>query len=49
MRLALIDADRAELLRLSELGTFSSQVLDEQLNRLDAEQIGLELRDHEDD
>ncbi|TSD62589.1 cation:proton antiporter [Aeromicrobium piscarium] len=48
MRLALIDSDRAELLRLSEQGTFSSQVIEEQLNRLDAEQIGLELRDHED-
>jgi len=45
VRLALIDAQRRELLRIRDLGTASSSALNRMLARLDADQIGLELRD----
>lgn len=47
LRLQLIEAQRAELLRLRSTGAFSSQVLQERLDQLDAQQIALEARDPE--
>jgi len=44
LRLDLIDAQRAALLRLRSEGTFGSQALAEELRILDAEQLGLQLR-----
>jgi CPA1 family monovalent cation:H+ antiporter len=42
LRLEVIEAQRAELLRIRDLGTFPSDVLETRLSRLDAEQIGVE-------
>jgi CPA1 family monovalent cation:H+ antiporter len=42
LRLEIIEAQRAELLRIRDLGTFPSDVLETRLSRLDAEQIGVE-------
>ncbi len=44
LRLDLIDAQRAALLRLRSEGAYGSQALAEELRILDAEQLGLELR-----
>ena len=42
LRLRLIEAQRESLLRLRSTGAFSSQVLEERLAQLDAQQIALE-------
>ncbi|WHP18595.1 cation:proton antiporter [Cellulomonas sp. ES6] len=47
LRLATLDAQRAALLRVRDLGTASSGALTEALTVLDADQISLELRAHE--
>ncbi|MFC8190168.1 cation:proton antiporter [Cellulomonas sp. NPDC057328] len=47
--LVLLDAQRDELLRLRDLGTYSSKALDEALVRVDAAQIGVQMRAAEDD
>ncbi len=44
LRLAVIEQQRAELLRLRDLGTYPSAVLEETLAQLDADQLSLELR-----
>ncbi len=44
LRLAVIELQRAELLRLRDLGTYPSAVLEETLSQLDADQLSLELR-----
>ena len=44
LRLAVIEQQRTELLRLRDLGTFPSAVLEETLSQLDADQLSLELR-----
>lgn len=44
LRLAVIELQRAELLRLRDLGTYPSAVLEETLGQLDADQLSLELR-----
>ncbi|MFS0705659.1 cation:proton antiporter [Cellulomonas sp. 179-A 9B4 NHS] len=46
--LVLLDAQRDELLRLRDLGTYSSKALDEALVRVDAAQIGVQMRAAED-
>ncbi len=44
LRLEMISAQRAELLRLRDLGTYSTALLTSALDQLDAEQIGIEMR-----
>jgi CPA1 family monovalent cation:H+ antiporter len=44
LRLAMLDAQRAELLRIRDLGTASSAALTAVLAALDADQISLEMR-----
>lgn len=44
LRLALIELQRAELLRIRNLGTYPSSVLEDTLSQLDADQLSLELR-----
>ena len=44
LRLEMIAAQRAELLRLRDLGTYSTALLSSALDQLDAEQIGIEMR-----
>ena len=44
LRLALIELQRAELLRIRDLGTYPSSVLEDTLAQLDADQLSLELR-----
>jgi monovalent cation/hydrogen antiporter len=44
LRLEMIRTQRAELLRLRDLGTYSTALLSSALDQLDAEQIGIELR-----
>ena len=44
LRLALIELQRAELLRIRDLGTYPSSVLEDTLSQLDADQLSLELR-----
>ena len=44
LRVTMIEAQRAELLRLRSMGTVSSQVLTRLLRVLDADQLSLELR-----
>ncbi len=46
--LVLLDAQRDELLRLRDLGTYSSKALDQALVRVDAAQIGVQMRAAED-
>ena len=43
LRLQLLQAQREELLRLRDLGTYSSATLRQALAELDAAQIGLEI------
>jgi CPA1 family monovalent cation:H+ antiporter len=49
LRMAMLDAQRAALLRVRDLGTASSGALTEALKVLDADQISLELRARDDD
>jgi CPA1 family monovalent cation:H+ antiporter len=44
LRQILIKAQRAELVRQRNLGTYSSELLDEALDQLDADQLGLDMR-----
>ena len=44
LRLALIELQREELLRIRDLGTYPSSVLEDTLTQLDADQLSLELR-----
>ncbi|MDR1237577.1 MAG: sodium:proton antiporter [Propionibacteriaceae bacterium] len=44
LRLEVIEAQRAELLRIRNQGTYPSELLDAKLAQLDADQIGIELR-----
>ncbi|MDR2619762.1 MAG: sodium:proton antiporter [Propionibacteriaceae bacterium] len=44
LRLEIIEAQRTELLRIRDLGTFPSELLETKLLQLDADQIGVELR-----
>lgn len=44
LRLDLIDAQRRALLDLRDRGTYPTVLLDDQLQRLDADQLGLQLR-----
>ena len=44
LRLAIIELQRSELLRIRDLGTYPSSVLEDTLTQLDADQLGLELR-----
>lgn len=44
LRLAMIELQRAELLRIRDLGTYPSSVLESQLTQLDADQLSMELR-----
>ncbi|MDR1355666.1 MAG: sodium:proton antiporter [Propionibacteriaceae bacterium] len=44
LRLEIIEAQRSELLRIRDLGTFPSGLLETKLMQLDAEQLGVELR-----
>ena len=44
LRLEMIAAQRAELLRLRDLGAYSTALLSSALDQLDAEQIGIEMR-----
>ncbi len=44
LRLTLIDAQWRELLRLRDLGTYSSASLESALTELDAEQYAVQLR-----
>jgi CPA1 family monovalent cation:H+ antiporter len=44
LRLEIIDTERAELLRIRDLGTFPSNMLENRLLELDAEQFGIELK-----
>ena len=43
LRLRLITAQRQELIRIRDLGTYPSGMLDAALAQLDADQIGIEL------
>jgi monovalent cation/hydrogen antiporter len=45
MRLALITAERQALLRIRDVGTYRSSVLDAALTQLDAAELGMRLRD----
>jgi len=47
LRLALIEAQRTELIAIRDLGTYPSGMLDTALAQLDAEQLGIELFRHE--
>lgn len=47
LRLALIAAQRDELIAIRDLGTYPSGMLDTALAQLDAEQLGIELLRHE--
>ena len=44
LRLAAIEIQREELLRIRDLGTYPSSVLEDTLTQLDADQLSLELR-----
>ena len=44
LRLELIEAQRGELVRLRDLGSYPTRMLDTALNQLDADQLGVELR-----
>ncbi len=44
LRLALLAAEREALLELRDLGNYPSSLLDEMLTQLDADQLGLQLR-----
>jgi CPA1 family monovalent cation:H+ antiporter len=44
LRLAVLDAQRAALLELRDLGSYPSGLLDDMLTQLDADQLGLRLR-----
>jgi len=48
LRLALITAERAALLRIRDVGTYRSSVLDDALVQLDAAEIGIRLRERPD-
>jgi NhaP-type Na+/H+ or K+/H+ antiporter len=48
LRLALIIAERAALLRIRDVGTYRSSVLDDALVQLDAAEIGIRLREQRD-
>jgi NhaP-type Na+/H+ or K+/H+ antiporter len=48
LRLALIIAERAALLRIRDVGTYRSSVLDDALVQLDAAEIGIRLRERPD-
>jgi NhaP-type Na+/H+ or K+/H+ antiporter len=48
LRLALITAERAVLLRIRDVGTYRSSVLDDALTQLDAAELGLRLRESRD-
>jgi len=45
LRLAIVRRQRAELLRLRDVGEYSSAALDAALEQLDADELGLELRE----
>ncbi len=47
LRLALIEAQRDELIAIRDLGTYPSGMLDTALAQLDAEQLGIELLRHD--
>ena len=47
LRLALIEAQREELIAIRDLGTYPSGMLDTALAQLDAEQLGIELLRHD--
>ncbi|MGV8909440.1 MAG: cation:proton antiporter [Propionicimonas sp.] len=47
LRLKLLAAQREELLVIRDLGTYPSGMLDAALTQLDAEQLGIELQNHE--
>jgi CPA1 family monovalent cation:H+ antiporter len=49
LRLEVIEAQRAELLRIRNQGTYPSELLDTKLAQLDADQIGIELRQRQAD
>ncbi|HEY5978949.1 MAG TPA: sodium:proton antiporter [Microlunatus sp.] len=44
LRLAVLELQRAELLRIRDIGTYPSAVLEDTLTQLDADQLSLELR-----
>jgi len=44
LRLTVLDAQRAALLELRDLGSYPSGLLDDMLTQLDADQLGLQLR-----
>lgn len=44
LRLAVLDVQRAALLELRDLGSYPSGLLDDLLTQLDADQLGLQLR-----
>jgi CPA1 family monovalent cation:H+ antiporter len=44
LRLQVIEAQRAKLLKLRDVGTYPSSMMDDALAQLDAQQIGIELR-----
>jgi CPA1 family monovalent cation:H+ antiporter len=48
LRLTLITAQRAALLRIRDVGTYRSSVLDDALVQLDAAEIGIRLRERRD-
>ena len=45
LRIQLLNAQRDELLRIRDLGTYPFGVLEQALNQIDADQVGLELRE----
>ena len=45
LRIELLNAQRDELLRIRDLGTYPFGVLERALNQIDADQVGLELRE----
>lgn len=44
VRLEVIEAQRSKLLKLRDIGTYPSSILDDALAQLDSQQIGIELR-----
>ena len=44
LRLQVIEAQRAKLLKLRDVGNYPSSMMDDALAQLDAQQIGIELR-----
>jgi CPA1 family monovalent cation:H+ antiporter len=45
LRIQLLNAQRDELLRIRDLGTYPFGVLEDALNQIDADQVGLEMRE----